>query len=62
MTQDEKAKYQSADELREIFVKIKGKKFRLDCGHHVTIGHNLGNNLIIYNNKKPTIICTCCGY
>lgn len=62
MTQDEKAKYQSADALREIFVKIKGKKFRLDCGHHVTIGHNLANDLIIYNNKKPTIICTYCGY
>ena len=62
MTQDEKAKYQSADALREIFMKIKGKKFRLDCGHHVTIGHNLTNNLIIYNNKKPTIIYTYCGY
>jgi len=62
MTQEEKAKYESADALREIFIKIKGKKFRLDCGHHVTFCHNLGNNIIIYNNKKPEIICSRCGY
>ena len=62
MTQEEKEKYEPTDALREIFTTMRGKKFRLDCGHHVTMGHNLGNNIIIYNNKDPKIICTCCGY
>jgi len=61
MTQAEKEKYQDTDVLREIFIQLKGMKFRLDC-HHVTFGHNLGNNITIYNNKKPEIICSCCGY
>jgi len=62
MTQEEKAKYESTEALRKIFMHLKGMKFRLDCGHHVTFGHNLGNNIIIYNNQKPEIICSCCGY
>jgi len=62
MTQAEKEKYQDANALREIFMQLRGKKFRLDCGHHVTFGHNLGNDIIIYNNQKPEIICSCCGY
>jgi hypothetical protein len=62
MTQKEKTKYETTDALREILMQIRGKKFRLDCGHHVTIGHNLGNNIIVYNKKKPEIICSCCGY
>ncbi len=62
MTQEEKAKYESTEALRKIFMRLKGMKFRLDCGHHITFGHNLGNNIIIYNNQKPEIICSCCGY
>jgi len=62
MTQEEKAKYETTEALREIFIHLKGKKFRLDCGHHVTFGHNFGNDIIIYNNHKPEIICSCCGY
>jgi predicted nucleic-acid-binding Zn-ribbon protein len=41
---------------------LKGRKFKLDCGHHVTFGHFLGNAITIYNGKHPTIICTQCGY
>jgi hypothetical protein len=62
MTAEEKSKYQEADELRKILIKLNGKKFRLDCGHHVTFGHNFGNNIIIYNSNNPKIICSCCGY
>ena len=54
--------YKETDKLREFINSLKGKKFKLDCGHHITFGHNLGNNIIIYNGKKFTIICTLCGY
>jgi len=34
MTQEEKAKYETTDALRRIFIQLKGMKFRLDCGHY----------------------------
>lgn len=54
--------YKETDKLRAFLESLKDKKFRLDCGHHITFGHNLGNNIIIYNGKKFRIICTLCGY
>ena len=62
MTQEEKAKYRETDELREIFMQLKGRKYRLDCGHHVTCGHNLANDITIRNGTEPQIICSLCGY
>ena len=62
MTRQQKEKYRSVEELRNLLKKIKGKKFRLDCGHLITFGHHLGNNLIIYNGKEPKLICSQCGY
>lgn len=63
MTQKQREKYHGTDELREIFKQLAGRKFKLDCGHHVTFGCNLGNNIMVYNDKKrPTIICSLCGY
>jgi hypothetical protein len=55
--------YADVEELREIILReLKGKKFMLDCGHRVTFGHFLGNNIFIQNGKKPRIICSDCGY
>ncbi len=62
MTRTEKAEYQDADKLREIVQQLKGEKFRLDCGHHVTFGHFLGNDIVIRNGKHPDVICLTCGY
>lgn len=63
MTTKEKDQYEKTDALREILKNLKGRKFRLDCGHYVTFGHNLGNDITIHNdNQKPRIICTLCGY
>ena len=63
MTKNQKKAYQDTDALREIFKSLKGQKFKLDCGHSLTWGHNLGNDITIYNdNKKPKIICSQCGY
>ena len=62
MTQKEKDKYQDTDELRRILAGLKGQKFKLDCGHHVTFGHFLGNDITVRNGKEPEIICAQCGY
>jgi hypothetical protein len=61
MTRIEKAAYQPVDSLKQILQAQKGKKFCLDCGHHVTLGHFLGNNIIILNGKNLRLICTLCG-
>ena len=62
MTKTEKDQYHSAEELRAMIEKLKGKKFELDCGHHVTLCHSLGNNVLMINGRHPTIICSLCGY
>ena len=63
MTKEQRKAYQETKLLREILYKaLKDKKFALDCGHHVTIGHHLGNDITIYNGKELKIICTQCGY
>ncbi|MFA7384471.1 MAG: hypothetical protein WC001_13580 [Desulfurivibrionaceae bacterium] len=48
--------------LQAILVPYLRQRFRLDCGHHVTFGYFLGNNVIILNGKKLRVICTECGY
>ncbi len=63
MTKEEKREYAGPDELRTILLEaLGGEKFQLDCGHHITFGHQLGNNLIIINGTRLKVICTQCGY
>ena len=62
MTKEEKKKYSDTDELREVFVKLRGKKFKLDCPHHITFGYFLGNDITVLNGKSPVIICSLCGH
>jgi len=62
MTKAEKSAYQPAEKLKLLICSQFGKKFRLDCGHHVTLGHFLGNNIIILNGKNLRVICSQCGY
>ena len=63
MTREQKSAYQETDELRKILIQaLAGQKFRLDCGHHITFGFHLGNDITIYNGKELTIICSQCGY
>jgi len=42
--------------LRKVLLKLRGKRFRLDCSHHITFGHFLGDEIIIMNGKssKPS--------
>ena len=62
MTNEEKKKYEDTEKLRQILRTLKGRKFKLDCGHHVTFGHNLGNDVMIYNDSDFKIICSLCSY
>jgi spermidine/putrescine-binding protein len=62
MTKKEKTQYEDVEVLRALLLDLQNRKFTLDCGHHFTLGYFLGNNIIIYNGKKPKIICTQCGY
>jgi len=62
ITQEEKRRYEDVETLREILKGLEGRKFRLDCGHHWTAGHNLGNDITIYNGKTPKVICSLCSY
>lgn len=62
MTREQQRQYQSTDILRKAVEELRGKKFRLDCGHHVTFNHNLANDITIRNGKELKIICSLCGY
>ena len=63
MTKEEKALYDEPELLGDILKRVlAGKKFRLHCGHHVTFGQYLGNDVTIRNGKKFKIICSQCGY
>jgi hypothetical protein len=63
MTRAEKAKYSEPEALKDILRRtLYKKKFRLECGHFITFGEVLGNDLIIRNGKDFTVICSQCGY
>jgi len=62
MTLSQKTRYSNVEQLKAYFNYLKKRKYRLDCGHHVTFGFFLGNDLLIINGKQFKIICSQCGY
>ena len=62
MTNQQKEVYEDTEALKQIIKNLKGRKFRLDCGHHVTFGYFIGNDITIFNGKTPKIICSQCSY
>ena len=54
--------YKPVEELKGFISELAGEKYKLDCGHLVTIGHHLGNNIVILNGneKSMKIICSLC--
>ena len=62
MTKQQKEAYQDTEALKKIIKSLKGQKFCLDCGHYVSLGHFLGNDITIRNGKEPAIVCSQCGY
>lgn len=63
MTKEQKQKYLDPEILRKILSQFNGMKFRLHCGHHLTFGYHLGNDITIINGKDKgmRIICSDCG-
>ena len=59
---ESKSEYADVAELKNFLNQLKGKKFILDCGHKVTFGTFLGNDITIRNGKNLKIICSQCGY
>jgi hypothetical protein len=63
MTKEEKLHYSEAEALRDILKRVlAGRKFMLDCGHHVTFGSNLGNDVTVINGREFKVICSLCGH
>jgi len=62
MTKKQQKAYQEVEVLKKIIQQLSGRKFKLDCGHHITFGYYLGNDITIRNGKRPEIICSLCGY
>ena len=60
MTREQRQQYQDCTSLKAILSQAKGQKFRLDCGHHVTLGHPWGNDIVLRQNGR--IVCTLCAY
>jgi len=50
------------EDIEKLKALIRNGKYLLDCGHHVTLNHNLGNDIAILNGKDLKIICTLCLY
>ena len=61
LTHEPIPEYRPVQELRDIIKALAGQKFMLECGHKVTFGCNLGQDLVLLNGKEPKIICSECG-
>ena len=62
MTKQQKQAYQDVEELKKVIQNLKGRKYKLSCGHRVTFGYFLGADITIRNGKEPEITCSLCGY
>lgn len=66
MTREQEQLYSSAETLRKLLWDIlAGRKFQLQCGHHITFGQQLGNDLTLRNGNRSkgfVVICSLCGY
>lgn len=66
MTKNQLQLYDTSNALKVLLWEtLAGRKFKLDCGHHITFGKYLGNDLTLRNgakNKGFKCICSLCGY
>ena len=58
---EQKQAYEEPEALRAIMQSLSGRKFKLDCGHHITFGSELGNDIIIRNGRHYILLCHDCG-
>jgi len=62
MTTRQKRQYEETDALRRVLEGIKGRKFKLDCGHHVTFGHHVGSDITIFKGARFKNTCSLCSH
>jgi hypothetical protein len=63
MTKEEKSRYSEPEALRDILRRVlSGRKFLLDCGHLVSFGSTLGNDITVINGREFKVICSLCGH
>ncbi len=66
MEKTQKQAYEPPEALKSILSQVlAGRRFRLECGHHITfLGGNLANDLTIRNGSAEDlkVICAQCGY
>jgi hypothetical protein len=64
MTKHDKQLYAPPAALKDLlWATLAGRKFRLDCGHHITFGRQLANDLTLRNGIRGfVVICSLCGY
>ena len=63
MTKEQERQYSGPESLKDILKRVlSGRKFMLDCGHHVTFGSNLGNDVTVINGREFKVICSLCGH
>lgn len=63
MTKAQRHKYvQNSEDLIAIFNSSIGKKYKLDCGHHLSIrpGCHLTNNFLVMQDTRK-VICSLCA-
>ena len=58
----ESQEYEPVENLKDFLSQLDKRKFKLDCGHKVTFGYFLGNDIMIRNGKEMTITCSECAY
>lgn len=65
MTKKQKQTYAKAGALSDILQRtLAGRKFQLDCGHLISVGHQFSNDLVIKGNGKNqplTLLCSDCA-
>ena len=63
MTKEQKRLYGEPEALKNILKRVLwGRKFLLDCGHHVTFGSSLANDVTLINGREFRVICSQCGH
>ncbi|NTV13459.1 MAG: hypothetical protein HGA96_05950 [Desulfobulbaceae bacterium] len=65
MTKQKRQSYAESGALQELLHQaLVGKRFTLQCGHRVSVGHQFSNTIVIRGNGKNqplTLLCADCA-
>lgn len=60
MTKAEKYQHKSMESVGELLRMLNKEQFVLDCGHHVTFGQVICNDIKVHKNVELHVICSQC--